>query len=101
MRKYINTLVSCSDGVNMVRHGHGENRQEKMGKKPLFADWTLDNCVCFRELIIISAKNNENATFIINIPPPKVYTKSGVIFFAEIQFNLNDFLEKSGKDYNG
>ena len=22
-------------------------------------------------------------------------------FFTEIQFNVNDFLEKSGKDYNG
>ena len=47
----------------------------------VFADWTLDNCVCFREPIIISAKNNEKATFIINIQPPKVYAKSGVIFF--------------------
>ena len=65
-------------------------------------DWTLDNCVCFREPIIISAKNNENATYIINIWPPKVYTKSGVtFFFTKIQFNINDFLEKSGEDYNG
>ena len=49
-------------------------------KKTLFADWTLDNCVCFRELIIISAKTNENAIFIINIWPSKVYTKSGESF---------------------
>ena len=67
----------------------------------VFVDWTLDNCVCFRELIIISAKNNEKATFIINIQPPKVYAKSGVFFFfTEIQFNVNDFLETSGEDYN-
>ena len=46
-------------------------------------DWILDNCVCFRELIIIGAKNNENAIFIINIKPPspKVYRKSGESFF--------------------
>ena len=44
-------------------------------------DWTLDNCVCFRELIIISAKNNENAIFIINNQPPEVYAKSGESFF--------------------
>ena len=68
----------------------------------MLADWTLDNCVCFREPIIISAKNNENATLIVNIRPPKVYAKSGIIFFfTEIQFNINDFLEKSGNDYNG
>ena len=36
-------------------------------KKTLFADWTLDHCVCFREPIIISYKNNENAIFITNI----------------------------------
>ena len=28
-----------------------------------FADWTLDNCVCFRESITVSAKNNEDAIF--------------------------------------
>ena len=51
---------------------------------------------------LLLAKNNENAIFIINIRPPKVYAKSGIIiFFTEIQFNINDFLEKSGEDYNG
>ena len=50
-------------------------------KKTLFADWTLDNCICFRELIIISAKNNENAIFIMNIWPSNVYAKSGESFF--------------------
>ena len=46
-------------------------------------------------------KNNENAIFIINIQPPKVYAKSGVtVFLTEIQFNINEFLEKSGEDYN-
>ena len=67
----------------------------------MFADWNLDNCVCFREPIIISEKNNDDI-YIINIWSPKVYAKSGVIiFFSEIQFNINDFLEESGKDYNG
>ena len=55
--------------------------RKRRDKKTLFVDWTLDNCVCFRELIIISAKNNENAIFIINIWPPKVYAKSSKIFF--------------------
>ena len=36
----------------------------------------LDNCVCFREPIIVSDKNNENVIFIINSQPPEVYTKS-------------------------
>ena len=32
----------------------------------------------------------------------KVYVKSSIIiFFTEIQFNVNDFLKKSGEDYNG
>ena len=44
-------------------------QRKRRDKKTLFADWTLDNCVCFREPIIISAKNNENAIFIINIQP--------------------------------
>ena len=43
-------------------------------------DCTLDNCVCFRELTIIGAKNKENTIFIINIRPSKVYTKSGKSF---------------------
>ena len=30
---------------------------------------------------LLLAKNNENAIFIINIWPPKVYTKSGIIIF--------------------
>ena len=50
-------------------------------KKTLFADWTLDNCVCFRELIIISDKNNENAIFIINNWPSEVSAKSCESFF--------------------
>ena len=33
MRKYINTLVTCSDCVNMLQHGHEEKRQEKWDKK--------------------------------------------------------------------
>ena len=79
MRKYMNTLVTCSDCVNMLRHGfEGRKRGDK---KTLFADWTLNNCVYFREPIIISAKNNENAIFIINICPPEVYAKSSVINF--------------------
>ena len=53
---FVNTLVTCSDCVNMVQHDHGENIQEKKGYKTLFVDWTLDNCVYFRELIIIGAK---------------------------------------------
>ena len=44
-------------------------------------DCTLDNCVCFRELIIISAKNKENAIFIINIWPSNIYAKSSKSFF--------------------
>ena len=56
-------------------------QRKRRDKKLYFADWTLDNCVCFRELIIISAKNKENAIFIINIRPSKVYTKSGESFF--------------------
>ena len=44
--------------------------RKRRDKKTLFADWTLDNCVCFREPIIISANNKENAIFIINICPP-------------------------------
>ena len=55
--------------------------RKKRDKKTVFADWTFDNCVCFRELIIISAKNNENAILIINIRPSEVYTKSGESFF--------------------
>ena len=63
----------------------------------MFVDWTLNNCVRFSESNIISAKNDENAIFLINIWPPKVYTKSGIItFFTDIQFNVNEFLEKSG-----
>ena len=54
---------------------------KRRDKKTLFVDWTLDNCVCFRELIIISAKNNENAIFIIDIQSPEVYAKSGKTFF--------------------
>ena len=50
-------------------------------KKLCFAEWTLDDCICFREPIIISAKNNENAIFIINIQPSEVYAKSGKSFF--------------------
>ena len=96
----MNTLVTCSDCVNMLRHGFEDRKRRD--KKTLFVDWTLNNCVYFREPIIISAKNNENAIFIINIQPSKVYTKSGIItFFTEIQFNVNEFLEKSGEDYNG
>ena len=52
-------------------------QRKRRDQKTLFVDWTLDNCVCFKELIIISAKNNENALFIINIQPSKVYAKSG------------------------
>ena len=52
----------------------------KEGIKTLFADCICMFCVCFREPIIICAKNNENATFIINIRQSKVYTKSGVTF---------------------
>ena len=48
----------------------------------------LDNCLCFRELIIISAKNNENAIYIINIWPPKFTQKVPNFFFTEIQFNI-------------
>ena len=66
-------------------------QRKRRDKKTLFVDWTLDNCVCFRELIIISAKNNENAIFIINIQPSKVYAKSGESFFLlKIQVNIND-----------
>ena len=56
-------------------------QRKRRDKKTLFVDWTLDNCVCFREPIIISAKNIENTIFVINIWPSKVYTKSGEIFF--------------------
>ena len=31
--------------------------------------------------LLLVPKNNENAIFIINIWPPKFYTKSGIIFF--------------------
>ena len=55
--------------------------RKRRDKKTLFADWTLDNCVCFRELIIISAKNNENAIVIINIWPPKVMQKVAKLSF--------------------
>ena len=55
--------------------------ETKREDKKNFADWTLDNCVCFRELINLSAKNNEKAIFIINIWPPEVYAKSGESFF--------------------
>ena len=54
---------------------------KRRDKKSLFVDWTLDNCLYFRGLIIISAKNNQNAIFIINIQPPEVYAKSAEIFF--------------------
>ena len=37
------------------------DEMERKRRAKNFADFTLDNCVCFRELIIISAKNNENA----------------------------------------
>ena len=52
----------------------------KEGIKNFVCTLHLDNCVCFREPIIICVKNNENATFIINIRQSKVYTKSGVTF---------------------
>ena len=54
-----------------------------------------------RRLLLVP-KNNENAIFIINIRPPKsLHKKQRNYFFTEIQFNINDFLEKSGEDYNG
>ena len=56
-------------------------QRKRRDNKTLFEVWTLDNCVCFRELIIVSAKNNENAIFIINIRPSKVYAKSGESFY--------------------
>ena len=65
--KYVATRIKCKGKEGI--------------KKLCFADWTLDNCVRFRELIIISAKNKENAIFIINIQPSKVYAKSGESFF--------------------
>ena len=46
-----------------------------------FADCTLDNCVCLRELFIISDKNNDDAIFIINNQPSEVYAKSCKHFF--------------------
>ena len=33
--------------------------------------------------------------------PQSLRKKRHNFFFTEIQFNVNDFLEKSGKDYNG
>ena len=72
----MNTLPTCSDCVNICC-----DAKEQKDKKTLFVDWTLDNCVCFRELIIISTKNIENAIFIINIQPSKVYAKSSKSFF--------------------
>ena len=74
MMKNMNTLVTCSDCGDM------DKIQRKEGIKNS-VDWTLDNCVCFRESIIISAKNNKNTIFIINNPPPEVYAKSGESFF--------------------
>ena len=56
-------------------------QRKRRDKKTLFADWTLDNCVCFREPIIISAKNNEDAIFIINNRPPEVYAKATKVSF--------------------
>ena len=38
----------------------------KEGIKTLSADWTPDNYICFREPIIISEKNNEDAIIISN-----------------------------------
>ena len=38
-------------------------QRKRQYKKTLFADWTLDNCVCFRELIFISDKNNDDAIY--------------------------------------
>ena len=56
-------------------------RKRRHKKRCLSADWTLDNCVCFREPIIISDKNNEDAIFIINNQPSEVYAKSCESFF--------------------
>ena len=56
--------------------------RKRRDKKTLFVDWTLANCVCFRELIIISAKNNENAIFIINIQPLKFMQKAVKVSFC-------------------
>ena len=50
-------------------------------KKFLFAVWTLDICVCFRELFIISDKSNEDAIFISNNQLLEVYAKSCESFF--------------------
>ena len=55
--------------------------RKRRDKKTLFADWTLDNCVCFRELIIISDKNNDDVIFIINNWPPEVYAKAVKVSF--------------------
>ena len=55
--------------------------RKRRDKKTLFVDWTLDNCVCFRELIIISDKNNDDAIFIINNRSPEVYAESCKSFF--------------------
>ena len=69
-----------------------EMQRERRDKKLCFTDWTLDNCVWFRELIIISAKNNENAIFIINIQPSKVYAKSGKSFFLLKYISISTLL---------
>ena len=55
--------------------------RKRRHKKTLFVDWTLDNCVCFREPIIISDKNNEDAIFIINNQPLEVYAKAAKVSF--------------------
>ena len=66
-------MLICGDMDKMQR--------KRRDKKTLFGHWTLDNCVCFRELIIISDKNNEDAIFIINNWPSEVYAKSCESFF--------------------
>ena len=62
-------------------------RTGKEGIKTLFADWNLDNCVCFREPIIIGDKNNENAIFIIDIQPPQSLHKKWHNYFFLLKYS--------------
>ena len=58
-----------------------KQRKRRDKTKFLFVDWTLDNCVCLRESIIISDKNNEDAIFKINNQSSEAYAKSCEHFF--------------------
>ena len=94
-----NTLVTFSDWLNMC--DVNEIQRKRRHKRTIFGDLkyvTLDNCVCFREMISTSHINNGDAIFISNNQLLEVYAKICKSVFVEIQFIVNNFLQQSCKN---